>query len=56
MNNVLKTIKSLFYALPFGLKGADTEIMGTGDSTGSNDTSIKQQVQDKRVAKHLLML
>lgn len=54
MNNVLKTIKSLFYALPFGLKGADTEIMGAGDSTGSNDTSIKQQVQDKRVAKHLL--
>ena len=54
MNNIIKTIKSLFYALPFGLKGADSEIMGNGDSTGSNDVSIKQQVQDKRVAKHLL--
>ena len=54
MNNVLKTIKSLFYALPFGLKGADSEIMGNGDSTSSNDTSVNQQVQDKRVAKHLL--
>lgn len=44
----------MLYALPFGLKGADSEIMGSGDSTGSNDVSIKQQVQDKRVAKHLL--
>lgn len=54
MNDVLKTIKSLFYALPFGLKGADTEIMGNGDSSSSNDVTIKQQVQDNRVAKHLL--
>ena len=54
MINIIKTLKNLFYALPFGLKGADSEIMGNGDSTGSNDVSIKQQVQDKRVAKHLL--
>ena len=54
MNNVIKVIKDLFYALPFGLKGADSEIMGTGDSTGSNDVSIKKHVQDNRVAKHLL--
>lgn len=54
MNNVLKTIKSLFYALPFGLKGADAEIMGNGENDGTNGSTINQQVQDKRVAKHLL--
>ena len=54
MNNVIKTIKNLFYALPFGLKGADSEIMGVGDMTNADGVSVKQQVQDKRVAKHLL--
>ena len=54
MNNVLRTIKNLFYALPFGLRAADSEIMGNNDISAGNDTSIKQQVQDKRVAKHLL--
>lgn len=54
MNNVLKTIKSLFYALPFGLKGADTEIMGSGNTGGEDGIVAKQQVQDNRVAKHLL--
>lgn len=54
MNNVIKTLKNLLYALPFGLKGADSEIMGVGDMTNADGTSVKQQVQDKRVAKHLL--
>jgi hypothetical protein len=54
MNKIINKLKSLFYSLPFGLKAADSEIMGA-DSTGViNDTVVQQQANDKRVAKHLL--
>lgn len=54
MNNFFNKIKSILYSLPFGLKAADTEIMGSNVSGDGNDTVINQQVNDNRVAKHLL--
>ena len=54
MSKIIDKIKSIFYSLPFGLKAADTEIMGSNVSGDGNDTVINQQVNDKRVAKHLL--
>ena len=55
--NTMGKIKDFFiriaYALPFGLKGADTEIMGSND-TGVDESTITQEVSDERVAKHLL--
>ena len=53
MNKVKNFFLKLFYGLPFGLKGADTEIMGSG-SKDENGTTIGQEVSDERVAKHLL--
>lgn len=54
---MINKIKDLFlkiaYALPFGLKGADSEIMGSKE-TSINGTEISQEVSDERVAKHLL--
>lgn len=43
----------LAYALPFGLKGADKEIMGNS-STKESGTNIQQEVNDERVGRHLL--
>lgn len=52
MNKIWNGIKRFFYALPFGMKGADAEIFGSdGISEG---TVVKQQVNDGTVAKHLL--
>jgi hypothetical protein len=53
MNKIKKYFLNLWYGLPFGLKAADSEIMGS-KSVGDNDTSIHQEVSDERVAKHLL--
>lgn len=44
---------NLCYGLPFGLKAANDEIMGSGDKV-SNIPTINQEVSDERVAKHLL--
>lgn len=52
-NRFVRFFKNLLYSLPFGLKGADTEIMGSGESD-TLGTELNQQVNDKRVAKHLL--
>lgn len=54
MNKLFNKLKNIFYSLPFGLKAADTEIMGSNNSGIGNDTVVQQQVNDKRVAKHLL--
>lgn len=53
MNKVKKYFLNLWYGLPFGLKAASDEIMGS-NGTSSNDTNISQEVSDERVAKHLL--
>lgn len=53
MNKIKKYLLNLWYGLPFGLKAADSEIMGS-KSVEDNDTSIHQEVSDERVAKHLL--
>ena len=53
MGQITRLIKNFMYSLPFGLKGADTEIMGA-DSSGEDGTTIRQDVSDERVAKHLL--
>lgn len=53
MNKIKDFLLKLWYGLPFGLKGADTEIMGS-KSQDSNGTLINQEVSDERVSKHLL--
>lgn len=53
MNRIKQFFIKVFYGLPFGLKGADTEIMGSGENDDVG-TSINQEVSDERVAKHLL--
>lgn len=53
MNKIKKYLLNLWYGLPFGLKAADTEIMGSNNN-GSDGSSIHQEVSDERVAKHLL--
>lgn len=52
-NKIKKFIYKTLYALPFGLKGADNEIMG-GKSSLLDGQSTQQQVSDERVAHHLL--
>lgn len=54
MSKLWDKIVNILYSLPFGLKAADTEIMGSNVSGDGNDTVVQQQVSDKRVAKHLL--
>lgn len=53
MNKLKKILLNIWYGLPFGLKAADTEIMGN-KSADDGDTTIQQEVSDQRVAKHLL--
>lgn len=51
--NLKKYILNILYGLPFGLKKADSEIMGAAE-IDSNGTEISQEVSNQRVAKHLL--
>jgi len=52
MNKIKNFFLKLFYGLPYGLKGANDEIVGVGkDNVGA---TISQEVSDERVAKHLL--
>ena len=53
MSKIKDFFYKFFYALPFGLKGADTEIFG-GPSDDAGGTTINQEVSDERVAKHML--
>lgn len=53
MNKLKKRLLNLWYGLPFGLKGANAEIMGSGKAENA-DVSISQEVSDKRVGRHLL--
>lgn len=53
MKKIKNFILGLFKALPFGLQGAEREIMGS-NNTGDDGTVITQEVSDERVAKHLL--
>ena len=53
MNKLKKVLLNIWYGLPFGLKGADSEIIGNKGVT-SDGTTISQEVSDERVGKHLL--
>ena len=53
MNRVKKFFLNLWYGLPFGLKAADTEIMGSKEDLGEG-VHVNEQISDGRVAKHLL--
>ena len=48
MNKIKKYLLNLWYGLPFGMKAADTEIMGS-KSVDENGTNIQQEVSDQRV-------
>lgn len=54
MNTIKKWTYKILYALPFGMKAADEEIMGGNSSSSDEGQSVHQQVSDERVAKHLL--
>lgn len=54
MKNVMGTLKNLVMSLPFGMKAADSEIMGTGDSTLGEGTTISQEVTKNTLADALL--
>lgn len=54
MSKFKDTLKRILYALPFGMKAADTEIMGSNDTLDGNGINVTQQVTDQRVAKDLL--
>ena len=54
MNKFIRWIKNILYSVPYGMKGAGDEIMGSNISGDGNDTTINQQVSDERVARHLL--
>ena len=53
MKKIKRCILRLLRALPFGLQGAEREIMGSSN-TGEDGTVITQEVSDERVSKHLL--
>ena len=53
LNKIKNFFLKVYYGIPFGMKGADKEIMGGGDMDPTN-TVIGQEVSDERVAKHLL--
>ena len=53
MSKIKKYFLNLWYGLPFGMKAADTEIMGS-KQVDDNGVTIQQEVSDQRVAKHLL--
>lgn len=53
MNKIKKLLLNIWYGLPFGMKAADGEIMGSGDNT-QDGISITKQTSDERVGKHLL--
>ena len=53
MNKIKKYFLNLWYGLPFGMKAADTEIMGN-KAVDDNGVTVQQEVSDQRVAKHLL--
>ena len=53
MNKLKKILLNIWYGLPFGLKAAGDEILGSGEADQAR-TEVNQQVTDKRVAKHLL--
>lgn len=53
MNKLKKILLNIWYGLPFGLKAAGDEILGSGEADQAG-TEVNQQVTDKRVAKHLL--
>lgn len=53
MKKIKRYILRLLRALPFGLQGAEREIMGSSN-TGEDGTVITQEVSDERVSKHLL--
>jgi len=53
MNKLKRWALNVLYGLPFGLKAADTEIMGS-NTANLDGTNVSQEVSDQRVGKHLL--
>ena len=53
MKKIKEILLNLWYGLPFGMKAASDEILGSG-GVDENDTSIAEEVNDQRVGKHLL--
>ena len=53
MNKIKKYLLNLWYGLPFAMKGGDQAIWAN-PHCGAAGTSVSQEVNDQRVAKHLL--
>lgn len=50
---MLKILKKIFYSLPFGLKGAEDEIMLSKASSLSDDTTIQQKQENLTMSQAL---
>lgn len=53
-NKIKKFFLNIYYGLPFGMKSADSQIMGGGGSSDGLGTTISQEVSDERVGRHLI--
>lgn len=53
MSRIKKFLLNIWYGLPFGMKAAGDEILGSG-TADENGTSITKETEDQRVGKHLL--
>lgn len=52
---ILNKIKALLYSIPFGMKAADDEILGSNPfETSSHTIEIGQEINNKKLSKHLL--
>lgn len=52
--NLVKLIKRFFYAIPFGMKGADDIIFSQKSSTQTDNVGVVQVLQENRLSKDLL--
>lgn len=53
IDKIKKIALNIYYGLPHGMKAANSEIMGGGDSDEVG-TTITQEMHDQRVGRHLL--
>lgn len=54
INKFINFLYKIFYALPFGLKGADDEIFTSKTSKINDNIGVHQVIQNQRVSKDLL--
>lgn len=51
---LINFIKRFFYAIPFGIKGADNVIISQNSSNQTDNIGVVQVLQENRLSKDLL--